>query len=262
MAENDDLKKDVVAQSEAEPTAQDSSPQSEEPTTEVQGTQETQVEPEKTTEKVSEDAMDEEQRKAFQDMRLKIKKLEDEKKARLKGENAFDVFRPKPQANVDINSYVDPVSGNVDWNAYNQAVITNAQAAASRTVQEQLDEQNARSKYPEAFEKFERAIAGEWLSAQLKGKPVSVTELAESYSQMLQADTVKVEKQAEKRGAEQALTQLTPKEQASLQAQGTTSQPARQAQSAEDVENLRIKTRYGDNDALANLMSRVPYVNK
>ena len=65
--------------------------------------------------------------------------------------------------------------------------------------------------------------------------------------------------EAEKRGAEQALNELTPKEQAALKAQGTTSAPARQAQSAEDEEQLKYAARHGNDDALVALIKGVSY---
>lgn len=255
----------MVEEKAVETTTQDSPPQSKEVTTEPQTTSEAQVEPEK-KEEVPEDAelkfSDEEQRKAFQKMRLENKKLREEMGARQKNESAFDVFKPKaPVGGVDINNYVDPVSGNVNWNAYNQAVSTQATVQATNAVKEQLDEERARNLYPDVFanSKLENAIAGQWFAAKLQGKEVSITELASDYADLVKQSVAKAEKQAEKRGAEQALTELTVKEAASLQAQSTNSAPARQAQSAEDEENLKVRARYGDDDALTRLVASVSY---
>jgi hypothetical protein len=260
----------VVEETADETTSQDSSPQSEEPTTEVQNTLETQVEPEETTEDVPQDAdvdktMSEEQRRAFQQMRLENKKLKEEREQRLKGENAFDVFRPKaPTGGVDINNYVDPVSGNVDWASYNQAMSTQTRSEASQTVKELLDEERARNLYPDVFAnpKLEQAIAGQWFAARLQGKDVSVSELAADYAELVQQSVAKAEKKAEERGAKQALTELTVKEAAGLKAQSTTSAPARQAQSAQDEETLKVRARYGDDDALTALVGSVGWKEK
>lgn len=259
MADNDEEKNEAVVESTEEiETSEDSSPQSEQETTEPETTQEAELDAHEDTEEASE--MTEEQRKSFQRMRLENKKLKEEIQARQKGESAFDVFRPKaPTGGVDINNYVDPNTGNVDWGSYNNAVVQSAQAAASQTVSEQLDEQTARQKYPEVFENpdLEEAIAGRWLAAKLQGKDVSITELADKFSGLVQKEVDKAERKAEKRGAEQALNELTPKEAAALKAQGTTSAPARQAQSAEDEESLKVAARYGNEDALAALVGGV-----
>jgi hypothetical protein len=255
----------VVEESVEETTSQDSSPQSKEVITEPQNTQETQVGPEQITEEVLEDAgvektMSEEQRKAFQEMRLENKKYKEELDKRQKGESAFDIFRPKvSNVGVDLNSYVDPVSGNVNWPAYNQAVTQQATAHAQHAVKEQLDEDRARSIYPDVFAnpKLENAIAGEWFAQKLQGKDVSVSEIAAGYADLVKQSVAKAEKQAEKRGAEQALNELTVKEAASLGVKGTTSAPARQATSAEEEARLSEKARFGDDDALAKLVGNV-----
>lgn len=256
---------DAVVQTEEENvTSQDSSPQSEEPTIEAQTSQETVVEPtEETEESAVTKQMTKEEREAFQRMRLENKKLKEEMKARQRSESAFDVFKPKPAAQgVDINNFVDPTSGNVDWNSYNQAVVQNANAQASQTVQDQLDEERARNKYPEVFAnpKLEEAIAGQWFAAKLQGRKVSVSDIARDFSELVGKTVSKAEKVAEKRGAEQALAELTPKEEASLQAQGTTN--AGKVKAMEDEQDLLVKARYGSDDALADLVGRVSWKQK
>jgi hypothetical protein len=52
------------------------------------------------------------------------------------------------------------------------------------------------------------------------------------------------------------------KEQASLTVSGQTSQPAQQAASAEQLEELGRKSRFGDDDAIAARMSKIPWANK
>lgn len=258
----------AVVENEVEETTQDSPPQSEEETISPQTQQdETQVESDEITAEVSdsqdaESSMTPEQRKAFQEMRLENKRFKDELKARESSESAFDVFKPK-QTNqgVDPNNYINPNTGEIDWINYNNAVINQASVAASNAVQEQLDEERARTKYPEVFAnpKLEKALAGQWFAEKMQGKNVSVTQLAAEYADLVQDSVKKAEKVAEKRGAQQALSELTPKEAASLQAQGTTSTQARNELSFEDEENLKLRARNGDDDAMAQLMKSVAW---
>lgn len=259
---------DAVAENEVEATTQDSSPQSEEETISPQTQQEeTQVESDETTAEVSdskdvESSMTPEQRKAFQEMRLENKRFKEEQQSRKSSESAFDIFKPKPiNQGVDPNSYVSPITGEIDWISYNNAVISQASTAASQVVQEQLDIDRAQTMYPEVFAnpKLEKALAGHWFAEKMQGKNVSVTELAADYAELVQESVKKAEKVAEKRGAQQALSELTPKEAASLQAQGTTSAQARNELSLEDQENLKLRARRGDDDAMAQLMRNVAW---
>lgn len=261
-------KNNAVEENVVEETTQDSSPSSKEETISPQTQQEeTQVESDETTAEVSdskdvESSMTPEQRKAFQEMRLENKRFKEEQEARKSSESAFDVFKPK-QTNqgVDPNNYINPNTGEIDWTTYNQAVVNQASVAASNAVQEQLDEDRARNLYPEVFKnpKFEEALAGQWFAKKMQGKNVSITELAAGYVDLVQDSVKKAEKVAEKRGAQQALSELTPKEAASLQAQGTTSAQAKNELSLEDEENLKLRARRGDDDAMAQLMRGVAW---
>lgn len=261
--------KAVAEKEEETKTSQDSSPQSEDPATEDQTTQEEEpqeqdeeadqeeLEEESDSEEAEPKGMTEEQRKAFQEMRLENKRLKEEQGARKKGESAFDVFKPKTTGPVDINNFVDSSTGNVDWNAYNQAVVSQAQTAATQTVSEQLDEAKAREKYPEVFADpdLEEAVAGKWIASKLQGQEVSISDIASKLSKKLTKATTK----AEKEGAKKALTELTPKEEAALSAQGQSSSSAQRQANAEDLESLRLRARRGDEDAMATLMSRVAW---
>lgn len=254
----------AVVQNEEEKTSQDNSPQSEETITKSQTDQvevETQEIPDEVSEETSdvgvEKSMSEEQRKAFQEQRLEIKKLREEKDARARGESAFNAFRPKPQqGTVDINNYVDQNTGQVNWGGYNQAVVNQAQSVAAQTVQEQIDENNARQKYPEVFADpdLEEAVAGQWLASKFGGKEVSITDIASRFSKKL----AKANTQAEKEGAKKALTELTPKEQASLSVQ-TQSGGAKTQANVEEEETLKYQTRFGNDEALGQLMGRVAW---
>lgn len=255
----------VVEEKVEETTSQASSPQAEGAVTEPKNsqeevaTQEPDLSADETSDADVDKTMSEEQRKAFQEMRLEVKRLKEEKEARSKGESAFDAFRPKPQAGgiPDPNSYLDQYTGEMDWGRYNQAVMTQAQSVAAQTVQEQLDENNARQKFPDVFADpdLEEALAGQWLASKLQGKNVSISDLAQRFSKKLSSATTR----AEKEGAKKALTELTPKEQASLSVQGVSSTQANTQASAEEEETLRWKARNGDPNALAQLVKGVSW---
>lgn len=268
MINLNDQKTVVEKKVEEGQTSQDSSPQSQTATTKPQTTQD-EVAPQETPVEVSDETSDaetggepngmsDEARRAFQEQRLEIKRLKEEMEARKKGESAFDAFRPKTQPSTpDINSFVNSDTGEVNWTGYNQAVMSQAQAVASQTVQEQLDEAKAREKFPDVFadNDLEEAIAGQWLANKLQGKSTSVYELAEKFSKKLTSATTR----AEKEGAKKALTELTPKEQASLSVQGQSSSSANTQASVEDEEILRVRARRGDENAVAQLMKGVAW---
>ncbi len=254
-----DINQAVAENEEEKKTSQDSSPQSEETTIESQTPQEEVKSPEQPAEVQDESSgveMTEEQRKAFQDMRLENKRLKEEMEARGKAESAFDHFRPQSTGPVNINNFVNE-TGEVDWNRYNQAVTSQAQTVAAQTVQETLDEQRARDKYPEVFADpdLEEAIAGQWFASKMKGANVTVESLAQKFSKKLGNAVTK----AEKEGAKKALTELTPKEQASLSAQGQSSSGMKNQLSQDEESFLEQKTREGDEEARAKLFSKVSW---
>ncbi len=259
-----DETKQVAAQTAVEPTTQPSSPQGE--------VAETQQETQQTQQNVEPDLPNDESeaRRAFQSQRLENKQLKEEldrlkseQDGRQRNESAFNSFRAptQPAVNqVDINQFADPTTGEVNWNAYNGALNANAQSIAanqaSQTVKEQLDEYQARSKYPDVFKDkdLEEEVASRYLFNRLNGRNVTVEELAGQVAKKLN----KALDKAVQQGAEQALTELSPKEQASLAVTGTTSAPSRAAQSAEEQDALRQKVRHGGEegmDAVAKLLA-------
>lgn len=251
---------EVVVKNEAETTVQTESPQVEAPTTEEQTVTEEAVQP--TQEQVSDVESDEpKDPREYQNRRLA------EENRRLKAErqgSAFDAFRPQTQpTQVDIARYTNEY-GEVNYAAYNNAVNNHIQQVASQqatqAVQEQLDENNARTKYPELFEDpdIEQEIADRWIGAKLRGQELSVTAIAEKVNAKYSKNVSK----AEKRGAEKILQEVSVKEQAGLSASGQTSQGSRQAQSDEENEILSERTRVGDDDAIVARMKAIPWANK
>jgi hypothetical protein len=251
-----DETKNVVAEKEVEKTTQTSSPQVE--------VAETQQETQQTQQNVEPDLPSEESeaRRAFQNQRLENKqlkeeldKLKSEQDGRARNESAFNSFRAPTQPGVqqvDINQFANPVTGEVNWNAYNQALNANAAAVAanqaSQTVKEQLDEYQAKSKYPEVFKdkELEKEVAARYLFERLNGRSVTVEDLAGQVAKRMN----KALDKAAQQGAEQALTELSPKEQASLAVTGTTSAPSRAAQSADNEQAMRLKIRHGGEEGL------------
>ena len=263
----DTLKNDQAAQNEVETTTQVVSPTTEAPTTQTQ-TPQAQAKPETVPDVVPDDI--EEQRRAFQEMRQELKRLKEEKTVRSQSESAFKVFRPQPNATLDlaqglkVEDYTDPLTGEVNRPAYNAATEARqarmAAVQAQSSVQEQIDENNARSKHPELFAdpEIEEEIASRWYFNRIQGKNVSVTDIADSVAKRFS----KAVSRAEKSGMEKALTEVSPKEQAALQASSQTSAPARQAASQEDMSRLQNATRFGSEDAIAARMKGIPWANK
>jgi hypothetical protein len=88
------------------------------------------------------------------------------------------------------------------------------------------------------------------------GKSLSFKEAADLAKSNLPAKKVE---EVKKEAAKEAIEQLTPKEQASLQAVGS---PAARQGVETPLENLRFKTRKGDQDAIVERLSHIPVVGR
>lgn len=250
--------KNVAAENvvETETTQADSPQAKEEPTTP------------KTKEVTQEEALpesDEEQRKAFQEMRLENKQLKEKMAEREKSESAFDAFKPKPQVGTFTSEqFTDPITGEFDVDAYTRAQQANNSAVVAQQVQETIaqerDESNARSKHPEAFSdpEVEQEVADKWFAAKMRGEDVTVTQVAAKVAKRFKKAVTK----AEKEGAEKALNEVAPKEQAALSASGQNSSNARRQASALDDAQQMESIRHGSDDSLADAMSKIPWANK
>ena len=204
----------------------------------------------------------EEQRKAFQEMRLENKRLKEEITGRRANESAFATFKPQPQL-VNPQAYTDPYTGEVNQMAYTNAHIQVAKAEAAQAAREEIDEFQARQKYPDLFAdpELEQIVAGQWFTAKMQGENTSITSVADRVSKRLG----KVVSKAEKSGMEKALEEVTPKEQAALAASGQTSAPARAEQKVQDWQGLVDVTRKGGSsaeDAIALRLKGIPWANK
>lgn len=245
---------EVVVQNEVEETTPVDSPQTEVETTVPQTNVEAAL-PDTT----------EEQRKAFQEQRLEIKRLREEVEARKQNESAFNAFKPKPQlTSFSSDQFVDPVTGEINIQALTAAQEANITSKVTRQFEERLeqekDENTARSKYPELFSDpdTEQEIADRWIASKLRGENASVTEIAARVNKRFQSALTK----AEQSGAEKALQDIAPKERVALTAQGQSSSQAARIQDSEKDQAIRESVRFGSDDALAEAMSQIPWANK
>jgi len=177
-------------------TTQTSSPQVESPITgdeTIQGEDNVQV-PVVEEADVTE-SMTEEQRRAFQDQRLENKRLREELETKPKEDSAFNVFRaqtpPASFSPVRVENFIDPITGETNWQGYNQAqqdreqqIIQGARVEAQSTVQELIDEERARTKYPELMNDpvTEKQIASRWLYEKVQGNNVSISDIAGEFA--------------------------------------------------------------------------------
>jgi len=269
-----DQKSDMAEEKEVETeTTQTESPTVESPITGDETAQTEEVSKTPVVEKSDDLPEDnEEQRRAFQEMRQEIKRLKTEKVVREKSESAFNVLRPQvpPTSQpgpVRVEDYQDSLTGETNWTAYNNAVnnalTQNRQIAnyeAQQSTQELIDENNARNKHPELFAdpEAEEEIASRYLFYKLRGENVSVSDIAERVAKRYS----KAVSKAEKIGAEKALNEVTEKETAGLTASSQNSEPARKTDSLEEVERLSVQTRGGNDDALTARISKIPWANK
>lgn len=212
-----------------------------------------------------------EQRKAFQEQRLENKRLKEEIEARKTGESAFNVFRtaqpPAQLQPVRIEQFTDPITGQTNWQEYNtaqqnreQQILAQAKYEARSEVQELMDEEKARTKYPELMNDpvTEKQIASRWLYEKINGHSVSITDIASEFARNFKHAVSK----AEKIGADRILNEVSEKEKAGLVAQSQSSQGSVRSTSKEEHARLENSTRRGDYDAVAARLSKIPWANK
>ena len=247
-------------------TTQADSPQAESPITGDETVQEDAVVQTPVAEESNEPVMQtEEQRRAFQELRQENKRLKGEAQPR---ESAFDSFRaqaPVVGQPVRIENFQDPMTGETNWQAFNQAqqqreqaIVQQAKSEARTEVQDLLDEEKARTKYPELMNDpvTEKQIAARWLYEKVQGRNVSVSEIAGEFARNFKQAVSK----AEKVGAERILNEVSEKEKAGLTASTQSSQGS--VRSQEDLQQLSVRTRGGDADAITARISKIPWANK
>ncbi|MBM4401858.1 MAG: hypothetical protein FJ044_01275 [Candidatus Cloacimonetes bacterium] len=200
-------------------------------------------------------------------------RLREERQRREQLEQKFASTQPQqpqyPQATQStIDQFIDPMTGEVNVRGLNQAIAQTQQRAvrAEQMVQRYIEEQQSREAYvaypqlnPDA-ENFDgdlhRRTRAFLLDSMMNpkdygDKQLSFKEAAELASRGLEKAVAK----AEEAGAKKALEQLTPKEQASLEAEGRSD---RRKEAMADLQKLREKSRRGDLEAIVQRLKKVP----
>jgi hypothetical protein len=217
----------------------------------------------------AEEKMTPEQARAFQAQRLEIKRLKEEMAKKEKAGSAFEALKPKAgQVGIDqppkVESFMD-AEGRIDIAGYQDATQKYQQTQALRSQAEQrrlkqeveenflkmkdprLDPDN-RKEYDEAFE---GRVADRWsrmaLEALYQGKPEPSVKAA--YDSVVQEGVSPKEKE---QISKEALERVSEKEQAASTAEAPSTTPRAQgAKMVANFDELRYKTKLGDNDALA-----------
>lgn len=194
--------------------------------------------------------------------------LREERQRRETLENAFKAMQPQ-QPEVVPEPLYDPSTG-----ILNEEVLTDVQRrayeaekralAAEKSIQGYMQEVEARDAYaaypeanpnakefnPELKKRASAILLHSMVNPQeYDGKQLSLKEAYDYIKSSQGSDVEKVKAEA----AKEAVEKLTPKEQASLEAVGS---PARRSV-GEDLEELRYRTRKGDNLAIIERVRRI-----
>lgn len=213
-----------------------------------------------------------EQGKAFAEMRHEIKELKKQLEDKKRQQSVFEQIKPSynpadvlaSNQQVDIRKYTDPVTGEFQADAYNQAVNQRfestqrqSQYIASQVAAETFDEVRAKEKYPQLDtntevydQEFERKVAAQYFFEKYQGKQPSILKIAENEAKTYFRDDAKVQKET----AQKIKEELTEKEQASMSAAGRF-QPGES--SSAELELLRQQTRKGDDWAVAERLRKI-----
>jgi hypothetical protein len=206
----------------------------------------------------------------FQKLQEQLKR---ERELRIQLEKAAQPGK-QPTAEPQVpDDWYDPVTGSVDVDKLRQREKTytqkisqleqQVQGVQNQTIAQQ--EKEAFASYPELDpsgknfdEDFHDAVQGHLTSQLFKGKSVTFKEAADKISKFANKHASK----AEKEGAKKALEQLSPKEQAALEATGGRSD-RRLPES--DLAQLQQESRQGGDRgirAVMERMKRIPSVGK
>lgn len=212
----------------------------------------------------------------FEKLKTQNKRLKEELEKKKQTESVFESMRPKPQPALEpmgvqqqsLPEYIDPDTGYIDVPKFNQALSqTRAEAQQARQqVRQYIEDQQEREAYTahpelnpqgESFnEKLYRDTKAHLLSSMIYpkeygGKSLTLREAAD----LAKGEAGEAIAEAEKRGAKEAVEGLSPKEQASLEATGRSD---RRTQASATLDELRIRTRYGDRGAVAERLKSIP----
>lgn len=209
------------------------------------------------------DVSENEQAKAFAQMRQEIKELKTqlvEAKKINTSPKVDQTFTPAPTY-VDVNQFIDPTTGEFNASAYNQAVnttIANQTVYSQQVINQEVDFAQAQIIYPSLDSTsdqydpdFAEEVAARHFYQTSLGKEVSVKQIAREVAARRAKE---VKKETAKIEAEMAEVN-TQKEIASLETSSQSASAARAAQTRmeeeADVEELRYRTRGLKGDAFS-----------
>ena len=195
--------------------------------------------------------------------------LRSERARRVKAETNFG-YSNQDQESKGLDQYVDPITGTVDVNGLNKVISDTDRRAKraeeaigrfERSAQEQQErealathpELDPSSKdYREDLYASSRAILMDSMvyPESYGGKTLTLKEAADRAKSLVGSAV----KQAKEEGAKEARENLTPKEQASLEATGRSD---RRTQLSNDIEILRQQSRRGDLNSIVERMRSV-----
>jgi hypothetical protein len=198
------------------------------------------------------------------------KQLAEERSKRVKAEQVFSKLTPQPTQPVQptaptVPDYFNPETGEVDvlkLERQNQTLRQqvgqlNQRVQGIADADQAKQESEAFKAYPELDpngdkfnQTFHDSVSGLLTNALFKGEKITFKEAAERVAKL----SSKEAKKAEKAGAEKALEQLTPKEQAALEATGRSDKRIPSV----DLASLQRRTREGDINAIYERIRRVP----
>lgn len=266
-----------ATQESAMPTEEQKTPESGQIDSEAAQTSSEVTSPVETNEGLPND-VSERTRKEFEKLR---DELRSERSRRIETERMFgQAPQPTPQQFIpnqqQVTQVYDPNTGLLNEQALTDIQLKAMQAEQRATKAEQAIanfqiEQQTREAYtahPELnpnSKEFDKDLNNRVRAFALDSmihpedygnKQLTFKEAADFAKQTL---SPRVVEQARKEAAQQAIEQLTPKEQASLEAVGS---PDRRSQVEQPLDQLRFRSRKGDQDAIVERLKAIPVVGR
>jgi len=184
--------------------------------------------------------------------------LAEERSKRVKAEQIFTTLKGTPQPRTQ---QPEPVGNAERQNAQLRQQVTKLshQVQGIAVIETEKQEKEAFNAYPSLNpegkkfnQEFHNAVSGLLTNSLLKGDKTTFKEAADRIVGLSRKEV----KQAEKAGADKALEQLTPKEQAALEATGRSDKRL----PSTDLADLQERTRHGDIDAIHERIKNLPKI--
>ena len=210
--------------------------------------------------------MTSEQAKAFQAQRLEIKKLKEEKAKKERAGGAFDALKsptrqvmpemPKIETFMDAEGRVDVVGYQGAIQRYQETQTYRVQAG-QRELRQEMEESVMKMKDPRLDpdssgydQNFEARVADRWsrLALEALNKGQQEPTISQAYGEVVEEGVSPKDKE---QISKEALEKVSEKEQAASTAEVPSSTPrARETKMVSGFEELRQRTKEGDNEAL------------